>query len=352
MNPEKSGNYVLGLLAISGFLILFCGCRRGSEPRLRLGAFFGSPGGMHFPEPNNLGTHGFNTGIHERNGMVYTCKGGFIDIGHVREAADRTAYLSQISYQNLISKNTDFSFLVVDPSRYRINLSYPSSWDNYTEQQKETFSREASISLGQYLAHSSLIWHEILTGYGFCTSGIFPDTISSFSCEDTYSDLLGIYLGAEALRNRQMDYDDSITQLIHMELQKLDAQPPRVAQHAAKIVDGQWYTGGFYFFVTMKKRNFDVGLDDGFITPVLVDGICAESAARSLAVPSLDLLRQYGLKVNVEIEPRVLENSRICNSIGLDSRTRINPQIHFGLIIEHLELKQNGVEGQHIAHGQ
>jgi hypothetical protein len=355
MNPCKSGKYTVfctQLAAAMGIFILLGGCRRGDEPRMRMGAFFGSPAGMQFPEPNDLGIHGFDSGVNEINGMVYTCKGGFIDIGHVREAADRTAYLVKTVYQNLILNKTDFSFLVVEPSRYWVDVAYPSDWDIYSQQQKETVARDVSLLLGKYLAHSSLIWHEIVTGYGFASAGIFPDTISSFSCEDSYSDLLGIHIGAKALQNQQLRYDDAMTSLLKEALKDLDIQPARGASHAAKLVEGQWYTGGFYFFVTMKIRNYDIGLDDGHISPVLVEKICPEAEARSLPVPGLDEIEQYGFTANVEIETRIFENNRICDSIQLDRRTRINPQIHFRPIMERLEHRQNTPTGKHIAHQQ
>ena len=75
------------------------GC--ASPPRMRVGAFFGSPGGMRYPDPDRLGRHNYESASGERNGLVYTCGGGFIDIGHLREAADRTAYLSGLAFRKL-----------------------------------------------------------------------------------------------------------------------------------------------------------------------------------------------------------------------------------------------------------
>jgi hypothetical protein len=355
MNPEKLTPFIFTRIALTLLcygIIWLSGCQRAGEPHMRLGAFFGSPGGMQFPEPNNLGIHSFEFNVNEKTGMLYTCKGGFIDLGHLREAADRTEYLTETVYKNLISKKTNFSLFVIEPSRYWVRVSYPSDWDNYSPQQKETVAGDVSILLGRYLAHTSLIWHEIITGYGFASGGIFPETISSFSCEDPYSDLLGTCLGAEALHNKQLVYDDAMTKLIEQTLKDLDAQPARVAFHAAKSVEGQWYTGGFYFFVTMKKRSYDIGQDNGYITPVLVPGICPDAEAQSFPVPGLEEIEQYGFKAIVEIEPRILENDRICDSIHLDRSARINPQIHFKLIVEYLEYTQNELRKQQVTHRQ
>ena len=81
---------------------------------------------MKFTEPEKLGKHSFEFSLNEANGLMYTCKGGFIDIGHVREAADRTAYLRNLIYENLIRGDKKFSFRMIEPSRLSVNfIGYP-----------------------------------------------------------------------------------------------------------------------------------------------------------------------------------------------------------------------------------
>ena len=126
-------------------------------------------------------------------------------------------------YQNLINKNTEFSFSVIEPSRYWMKISYPQNWDEHSATEREALANEISSFTGQYLAHTSVIWHEIVTWYGFSSAGIFPETISAFSWEDTYSDIMGIWLGAAALRDEQQRYDDIMTELLYQELKGLDA---------------------------------------------------------------------------------------------------------------------------------
>jgi hypothetical protein len=336
----KSGLVFTRLMVLFSALILSGGCSEAGKPRLRFGAFFGSPVGMRFTDPARLGTHHFGFSLNETNGMVYTCKGGFIDIGHVREAADRTAYLRDVAYQNLVSGKTEFSFRVIEPSKYWVKLSYPQDWDDCSMQEKEAIAHELSIHLGQYLAHTSLIWHEVITWYGFASAGIFPDTISSFSWEDSYSDVLGTWLAVQALRDEQQ-YDDAVTRLLDQTLKELDVQPARVARRAAKRIEGLWYTGGLYFLVDMKVHNFEVGLYDGSITPVLVPGICPDAVPVRWPVPSLELLCQYGFNIEVEIEPRVLEKGKIYSPIGLGKDRRIRPEVHFPRIMAQITKQEN-----------
>jgi hypothetical protein len=329
------------LISILSAVILASGCHSNDEPRLRFGAFFGSPIGMNFAQVEHLGTHHYEFTLNEKNGMLYTCKGGFIDIAHVREAADRTAYLQNITYQNLVQGNKTFTFHVIEPSQYWVTLSYPEDWNDYTEKEKRMIAREISIDLGQYLAHTSLIWHEIITWYGFATSGIFPDTISAFSPEDTYSDILGTWLATQALRDKRVTYDEAMTKLLYQTLEELEVQPAHVAHEAAKQIKGQWYKGGFYFFVDMKRRNLDVGFDDDMITPWLVPGICPDAEPRSWPAPHPETIRKYGFYFSVEIEPKIMEKEKIYNSIGLAKESRLKPKIDFPHIIDMIGKQEN-----------
>ena len=346
MNTPKSEKIIIGCLLLLPLLsapVLLGGCQGPGKPRLRFGAFWGSPFGMEFPEPEHLGKHSYSFTLHETNGMAYTCEGGFIDIAHVREAADRTAYLQKLVYQDIMRGKKKFSYRIIEPSQYWVTLSYPKNWNDSSKREKEAIAKEVSICFGQYLAHTSLIWHEIVTWYGFATSGIFPDTISAFSWEDTYSDLLGTRLAVQALRDESRGYDEAMTDLLLQTLQDLGVQPAQVAREAAKEIQGQWYSGGFYFFVNMKRRNTDVGLDDDTITPWLVPGICPGAEPRSLPVPRVETLCDYGFNFNVEIEPRILEKHKIYHSIGLAKNEHVRPQVDFPRIMARIDNQENHV---------
>src|SRR6187431_3113108 len=48
-----------------------------------------------FINPKKLGVHSYSRpGFGEKNGSLYTCRGGFIDFSHLRAAADWTVYLA------------------------------------------------------------------------------------------------------------------------------------------------------------------------------------------------------------------------------------------------------------------
>jgi len=333
--------------------IVLGGCQVGSRPRLRVSDFFGNPLGMRYADPNDLGRHCLDNCRDEKLGLVYTCRAGFIDIGHVREAADRTHYLSRITYENLMQSNTDFSYRVIEPSHYYITLCYPDHWKSLPLQKKEAAAREISIQLGQYLAHTSLIWHEILTWYGFSSTGLFPENISAFSLEDPYSDVLGTHLAAKVLSDPQVfyeeaAYEEAMAAIIYETLKELDAQPPKTAKQAAKKIKGNWYEGGYYFFVEMKKRNLDVGLDDGIVTPWLVSGICPNATPQGCQAPNFSFLDKYGFKIRVRIDPVEFQKGKIYKAAGLKRSDRITPYTHFPMIIESIRKEAKQLEGDRV----
>src|SRR5512143_2920690 len=120
---------VLGRLCLMGLLFLVpiaAGCRivpdsalacpanqviyRGFDgpPRIRFGTYPSANIGTFFKGPN-LGAHGYSFTLAEKDGVAYTCRGGTIDVIHVRIAADWTAYLAAVTYRHLMNHDSGFS---------------------------------------------------------------------------------------------------------------------------------------------------------------------------------------------------------------------------------------------------
>jgi hypothetical protein len=334
-------------LLFTGLLVLLAGgCYQAGQPRRRIGAFFGSPGGMYFPDPAHLGNHRFGPTSREKNGMVYTCRGGFIDIGHVREAADRTCYIEDLISDHLFRNQTEFSFKVIEPSIYQVTITYPPGWHNLQNQEKQSLIHQVSLQMAQSFTHTTLIWHEILTWFGFSSVGIFPERISSFSPEDTYSDLLGIILAGRAIQKPL--YNRAMTQLLNETLQELEVQPPDTARRAAREIEGKWYSGGFYFFVDMKKRNLDTGLGDRPILPWLVPGICPDAEPYPLTAPLLPSPLTGGFEAEIKIFPAETEKYKIYRILNLEPGQPIEPVLHFPVLLEEIRRQEqihNGSPG-------
>ncbi|MBW8017557.1 MAG: DUF4056 domain-containing protein [Planctomycetes bacterium] len=333
-----------GVLILLGAVIFIAGCHDSGQPKFRIGSFFGSPMGMTFSDPNNLGKHSGNSKKRkdEKIGMLYTCKGGFIDLSHLREGVDRTAHLAELTKKNLMEGKTEFSFKIIEPSMYWAKITLPADWEDKSEVAKAKIIHEASVYLGQYFAHTSMIWHEIITWYGYSSTGIFPEHISSFSWEDTYSDVLGTNLAVEALLTDSSNFDTTVTRLIDRTLKELDVKSSEVAKKAAKQIKGEWFTGNLYIFVSMKKHNFDVGFSDGHVSPLLVPGICPDARAVPCPTPNMAFLKRLGIKLHLEIEPRSMERKKIFREINMaKGNGRMIPKVHFPKILAQISRKSN-----------
>ena len=323
-------------------LVFAAGCQRGDRPRMRLGTYPTSTLGSTFLEPGRLGPHGYRFDGRENDGLVYTCRGGHIDVAHVRIAADWTKYLSERSYACLMKEKSDFSFrLLVEPSKCSVKIEYPPYWDKLTERQKEKIVRKVSIELGQYLAFSITTWHEILTWFGYKCILMLPEYPSAFSWDDSYSNLLGARIAGDVLRNNEMEYEEAMAEAIDRELEYLGAQPAKVGEAASESVRGNWFDGPSLFLVDMRMRNLDIGLDDGFITPTLVPEIsqCVVVEPQSYPVPNLGFLETMRFKVKVEIKPREWERGKIFRIVNKKSgirKKRIDPKADFSTLMAYI----------------
>jgi len=309
-----------------------------STPRLRYGksptlVFMGKQfiGG-------DLGTHGYHYRSAEGNGVLYTCRAGHIDTTHLRIAADWTAHLAAESYKHLLQGDQNFSFRMIADrhSPHYVQISYPPNWASRSQDQRRPIAREVALTMGPYLAYTLVTWHEILTWYGYRSVGFVPEFHSAFSWEDSFSNLLGTFLAAKALRDTAHSYDEAMTIVLDEEMRKLGVQPAAVAKQASASVQYKWYSGSIGTFINMKKRGLDIGVETGYATPILVPNVpsCPGAQPVPYPAPTLQALSDYGFSVVVEIEPHEWEKNRILRIVYPDQPgRRIRPDEHFAAIM-------------------
>jgi hypothetical protein len=311
------------------------------QPRVRSGFYSTTVSGTPFPDPNNLGDHSYCRNKSEKTGVVYTCNAGHIDIGHVRKTADWTGFLSARTLEQIEKGNSEFRFKLYEPSIYYVTLTYPENWEKYSEDEKESIAKKVSIKLGMYFVYNAGIWHEIMTWFDYKPKMLLSDFASAFAWEDIYSNLLGILLAEKALRSDRSDFCSSIKLYLDQTLRELEVQSREIALLATNKVKGKLYSKK-YFFPVIKKRNLDIGLDDGLITPCPVPGmpICENNEVKSLAIPDLDSISKYGFAVKLEIEPREWEKNKILKILypkKKNRKKRLEPNIHFPVIMNHIK---------------
>jgi hypothetical protein len=310
-----------------------------ASPRIRVGYLPTPTLGTVFRSREQLGQHGYRPNLSEKNGLVYTCRAGPIDMGHARKAADWTVFLAAKVYREIMNGREDeFSYRLYEPSRYFVRIAYPDDWRDMLLGQRQRIAYEVSVGVGRYIAFIGVTWHEIVTWFGFKSKGFEPEHDSAFTWEETFSNLFGTHVAILAIEDDQHTFNEAMTLAFDTELRKLDAQPARVSRRASESVRGPWFTGD-YFFITMKKRNLDLGLDDGFVTPTLIPGVseCEGAQAESFPVPNLDFVSDYGFEIKFEIEPRIWEGDAILDaacSRGGPRTDRVEPVIHLAPIMD------------------
>jgi hypothetical protein len=308
------------------------GCSFSGGPRARVGYLPTATFGVVFPDPDKLGRHAYRLDLFgEAGGIVYTCKGGHIDLHHIRGTADDARYLVKRIRETLSKKRKGFSFnLTGEMSTHKIRFTYPANWDR--QQDKDEIIDEIAFETAVYLAFNAMTWHEMQTWFGVHFALVEPEFNSAFSWEDTYSNLVGARLGVEAVKDTEHDFDEAMTVAIYRRLKELDVQPRETAIRASDSIRGQWYTGNFV--PDMRMRNFDIGLD-GTIRPTLVPGVAdCNDEPLELAAPTLETLERHGFAMTYEIKPNVLEQGRIFKAAGSN---RIFPEKHYPVLIEHMK---------------
>ena len=338
--------------------LILSGCGGGPEPRLRLGCYPTPTVGTSFPDPNALGPHSYAGS--DSKGMLYTCRGGHIDLAHLRIAADWTMYLRKLSFDCLMRNEMEFSFKSKPaPSRYYVQIEYPDGWADLPPNERERIGREVSLKLGQYLGYVASTWHEIVTWFGYKFVAFLPEFSSSFSWEDSYSNLLGTRIAVAALQDYKLGYDEAMTLGIDRELAELGVQPRRIADWAGEKMRGQWFRGRVVYMVSMKKRNFDIGVDDGYVSPTLVPGLsdCWGVEGKAYPVPTLDAVGEYGFSVKLEIAPRIRAKKkilRVAYGDGAKGDKRVEPAVHFPRIMDYIrrDAVRRGLDGKPGAGGK
>ena len=318
------------------------------QPRVRSGYYSTTVSGTPFLDPNKLGEHSYCMSFSERIGVIYTCRAGHIDIGHVRKMADWTGFLSAKTLEHIEKGDTKFRIKLYEPSRYFVDLTYPDNWESYSEEEKESIAKEVSIKLGMYFAYNAAIWHEVLTWFDYKPKEVLSDFESAFAWEDMYSNLLGILLAEKALRNENCDFSSSITFYLDEALKELNVQSKEIALNVTNKVKGLWFSSS-YFSPKIHIRNLDIGLEDNLITPYLVPDInfCENTEVKPLPLPDWDVSK-YGFSIKLEIEPREWEKNKILKVVYPDKdnrKKRIEPAIHFPVIMNVIKLdaKRKGI---------
>ena len=225
-------------------------CQLGMDQRVKLGGAE-VPG---YRRPNvtgvdELGNHSYDSGLvpltadeHgvdvEKNGIVFTCRGGFIDTAHIRDYADWTFYAG-LRVARSLPEGTTIEVPGDGAKRRVVVRPIPA------EIVAERGRFAVAAPLAQWIAQRLALWHEIASWYGVESVKGFSEKGSAFSPEDLYSNILGMKIGAALVEGpipRTLEeYNVAMDAWIAAVLHRLDVLPVAEARIAMKSVDGLWW---------------------------------------------------------------------------------------------------------------
>ena len=177
-----------------------------------------------------MGNHHYLGDKEERNGILYTRRGGFIDIGHLRDYIDWTAYL----YNQAKKSQQDGAI--------HIRLAFEAGEKSLIIKVPADENEEDLINLAGRIAYDLSIWHEITSWFGATAVPLVSEKFSSFSVEDAYSNLLGTKIAAKAILS-DLPYEQAVTKIIQETLSDLEVVPTKEETiQAFEAVRDVWWT--------------------------------------------------------------------------------------------------------------
>jgi hypothetical protein len=238
-------------------------------------------------ELSELNSHYYgNNLLKEKNGEVYTCKGGFIDTGHLRHNADWTIYFAYLVEKLMHSGGT-------------VKLKNEGGKRWFTLKKQETpFTKEQIIKIAQRITYNTSVWHEVLTWFVPAAVPIYSEKPSTFAPEDNYSNLLGTYVAADVL-SRSGNYSELTVESIQRALTDLDALDIQGTRQAFFHTENTWWHRKEK---SLKKHTFSY--EGGKVTPWVIKDFSktkcnkSDNIVSSLSIPESIVVD--GKKVSID----------------------------------------------------
>ncbi|MGL4269326.1 MAG: DUF4056 domain-containing protein [Plesiomonas sp.] len=200
-------------------------------------------------DADSLGRHHYNDSVlrsagavlglgDEKNGLLVTRDGGILDTAHIRDTADNTFYLYQALLPHLGSA---FSLPLSSELGERHVVLRP-----FTPPAEMADRRLLAARIAALIAYQLAEWHEIAQWYGYRSVPAMAETVSAFSPEDLYSNLLGARLATELLREpgapvSAADFSHRFDRALQMYVAQAGVYPLAPARHVLQQLDGIWW---------------------------------------------------------------------------------------------------------------
>lgn len=218
--------------------------------------------------PDDSGQHHYNdhllsilstlSGLNrEHDGIIYTLRGGFIDLAHVRDTADNTLWLFSQIWPRL---GQAFTVRLDDELGQRTIRLWP-----FTPPATALARYHLAVMMAAQLAYQLAVWHEVAQWYGFESVPGYSEAVSAFSPEDLYSNLLGARLASDLLNHggasTLRQYQRTMAQAIPQALAQLEAVSPQQTRFHFDMLDGKWWNSRCRLpdKFLVRRRNYLTG---------------------------------------------------------------------------------------------
>ncbi len=204
----------------------------------------------------------------EHNGLIYTCRGGFVDTAHVRDYVDWALFVAtQVGRSVLLGERVEI-VLPDEGGRRRILLEAVDR-----DLVRRVGPRRLTVWLSEWITWKMSVWHEIATWFGFASVPGFSEEASAFSPEDLYSNAIGVRLLPAIIYHRaersEYDFNGSVNQWLRQVVEYLEPVPRELGVEATGAVDKLWWDSDARVpdKRLVLRRNMDF---EGTLTPWLV----------------------------------------------------------------------------------
>lgn len=275
-------------------------------PQMRIGAL-PFPFFIYSRSADDLGEHSYLKSKNEEDrGLIYTCRGGFIDIAHLRTGSDYTAYFVHKIKLAISSGDPILKLKAQGPSTIEATL------------QSLDMNEDEIIETAQYMAHYILTWHEFTTWYGWSALKVKnAEKMSGFSYEDIYSHLIGIEVAGKALKNKVLSYNEAMTIELDKLLNQKTGELGRVSKKQTKIITKS-VKGDFYkrlsLFTYFLYKQTNIGIDSKELMPLLVENDSVASC--SSRDPRASHFFGDESMVSIAITPKIKQAKQILKDSG------------------------------------
>lgn len=278
---SKLGCLRAPLIAAALSVLSACVTHTRPQPHTRFGAlpFPGPTSLFHAADPRDLGDHHYGSwstrpfDVEGERGIIYTHRAGFLDMVHIRNAADWTWYVHGLMREQRAHASVEGPHpIVFDYEGAGVRVAMP-------------LNPADDPALAARTAYAILAWHEASTWYGHSMVPLVSERRSAFTYDDTTSHLVGVNAAFQVIRAGATDdtYDGLMTARLDTAITTLLPRTPGGTLRACTDARGLWWDASAPIL-----RDTAVHLDASPKRPLLLtsDGGAAAGDA-PLALPSL-----------------------------------------------------------------